>query len=271
MLARSVATPTAVRCWSRGLVSVLAPARSHVLTLHDQSGPGVPLHLWQSATLGQDFGRPLSTFPSRVLNFSDRSQRPLYALHVQSASKATVPRDPERPKRPLSGYFRFAAAQREKHGSVKQTAGQIGEAWKKLSAAEKQPFEKAAEADATVYKADFDKYKASGKLDAWKRDPAKPKRPLAPFLAWAQQERQAPDLAKLPVAEAGKILGTRWAQLPAEKKAPFEAKYKAEKEKHDSEVKAYKASGAEAGWLKRTGRLEIQQKVEAKKRPSFTT
>jgi len=209
----------------RGLASVLAPVRAHAL---DKSG----------------------------------LQRPLYALYVQSASKASLPQDPERPKRPSPAYFRFAAMQRE--NGVKSTQ-EVAAAWKQASPTDKQPFVQATAADVVVYNASFEKYKASGKYDAWRRDPAKPKRPLTAFFAWARQERLAPDMAKLPVAQAAKVLGSNWAKLPADSKAPFEAKFEAAKAAYDTDMKVYKDSGADTAWLKRTGRLEIIQKAEAKK------
>jgi len=181
---------------------------------------------------------------------------------MQTAMKATAIRDPERPKRPLSAYFRFAAALREK-GT--KDVSEIAVAWKKLPLAEKQPFEQAASSDNAAYRKKFDEYKSSGKLDAFKRDPAKPKRPLSAFFLWAQQERKSPDIAKLSVSEAGKVLGARWKTLPAEKKAPLQQKSKAESEAYNVQMKTYKESGAEAKWLGRTGRLDIVRKAEAKK------
>lgn len=176
--------------------------------------------------------------------------------------KATAIRDPERPKRPLSAYLRFAASLREK--GIKNMKD-IGEAWNKLTPAEKKPFEEVASSENAVYQKKFDEYKSSGKLDAFKRDPAKPKRPLSAFFSWAQQERKSPDVAGLPVSEAGKLLGARWKALPSERKAPLQEKCRAETETYNEKMKAYKESGAETAWLERTGRLEIVRKAEAKK------
>lgn len=153
-----------------------------------------------------------------------------------------------------------------KSGDKKLSLHELAAAWKLATAVDKQPFEQAASAGMAEYAAEFEKYKASGKLEAWKRDPAKPKRPLGAFMIWAQQERQAPDLAKLPVVEAGKILGSNWAKLPAEKKAPFEEKYIAAKGKYEADMKVYQEAGAGTAWLEKTGRLAVMQKAEAKMR-----
>jgi len=107
------------------------------------------------------------------------ARNPFYALHVQSAGKATLPRDPERPKAPLSAYLRFAAECREKKGLT--IMKEIGVAWKQLGEAEKQPFQQATASAQAAYKTEFEAYTVSGKLAAWKRDPAKPKKPLTPF------------------------------------------------------------------------------------------
>lgn len=187
------------------------------------------------------------------------------ALLIRSASKAAAPVDPERPKRANSAYFRFAAAHREKHSETKQTAKQIAQAWSQLDAAEKQPFILLSTTEREAYRKKFEEYKASGKLDAWRRDPALPKRPVTPFFVWAGTERNAPHLQKLKVAEQAKLLGASWAALAEEKKAPLLAKYKADAEVYVSKMKAYKDSGAHQEWLKRTGRLEGIEKNVAKK------
>jgi len=181
------------------------------------------------------------------------------ALLIRSASKAA--RDPERPKRPTTAYFRFAADYREKHSETKQGAKQIGEAWSQLSEAQKQPFILLSTNEREAYKKVFEEYKASGKFDAFKRDPALPKRPLTPFFTWAETERNAAQLTGLKVAEAAKILGASWAALAQDKKAPILATYKADLEVYATKMKAYKDSGSHQEWLKRTGRFEA---VEAK-------
>jgi len=142
---------------------------------------------------------------------------------------------------------------------------EIGAAWKQLGEAEKQPFQQAAAAAQAAYRKDFEAYCASGKLAAWKRDPAKPQKPLTPFFVWANQERQSADISKLPVVEAAKALGASWAKVPQSTKDPMTAKYKTEMEQYNEQIKSYKNSGAETRWLEKTGRLDIQKKAEAKK------
>merc|ERR1719446_260100 len=142
---------------------------------------------------------------------------------------------------------------------------EIGAAWKNATAADKQPFEQAAAADMATYRIEFDKYKASGKLDAWKRDPERPRKPLTAFMTWAQEERKRPDISALSVSEAAKKLGAEWARVPAAEREPLETRAKADHERYKAQLQAYKDSGKEAAWLEKTGRLELQKKADAKK------
>merc|ERR1712072_1653096 len=111
-----------------------------------------------------------------------------------------------------------------------------------------------ADAERKIYKAKFEEYKSSGKLDAWKRDPAKPKRPATAYLSWSLERRKAPAFSNLPVTEASKLISAEWKALAQAEKDAFQAKYKAAKEGFESAMKAYKASGKEEAWLERTGR-----------------
>lgn len=188
------------------------------------------------------------------------------SLRVQSVSKVTLPRDPDRPKLPLSAYLRFAAVFREKSqlkGGV-ETMRKTGEAWKNASEAEKKPFLDIAANEKKVYQAKFEEYKASGKLDAWKRDPAKPKRPNTAFLEYSLERRKDPQLSKMSVAESAKLIGAEWKAVPQAQKDALQAKAKSKLETYNQDMKAYKASGKEEAWLERTGRLKAVKEAEEK-------
>lgn len=141
---------------------------------------------------------------------------------------------------------------------------QSGEAWRKLSEAEKKPFQDVANADRNIYKKKFEEYKASGKLDAWKSDPEKPKRPPSSYLAWSVERRKAPHLSKLSLTEASKQLAIEWKAVPQAEKDALHARYGLKKDAFEAEMQAYKASGKEEAWLERTGRLAVAKKTEAK-------
>lgn len=74
-----------------------------------------------------------------------------------------------------------------------------------------------------------------------KKDPAAPKRPLAPFMYFCQEER--PKLkAQNPTAsigELGKILGEKWKALDPSAKAPFEKLAAADQERYKADKVQY--------------------------------
>ena len=49
------------------------------------------------------------------------------------------------------------------------------------------------------------------------------------------------------VTDIGRIAGAKWKEMDAEAKAPWDAKAKADKERYEAEMKAYKAKFDEAG------------------------
>jgi len=163
--------------------------------------------------------------------------------------------------------MRFAAVYREKN-SLKggpDAMRKSGEAWRKLSEAEKKPFADVASRDSAIYKKKFEEYVASGKKDAWARDPDKPKKPLTPYLAWSVERRKAPDVSKLSIADSAKRLAEDWKKVPQAEKDSLQAKFKTQTEKYNKDMETYKASGKEEAWLKRTGRLAATEKELAKK------
>lgn len=180
-----------------------------------------------------------------------------------SLKEASI-RDPERPKRPLSSYLRFAREFRAKHSDAKDMRS-ISDGWKNLSEAEKQPFEKAFKAEIEVYNTAFKAYKASGKRDDFRRDLERPKKPMTSFFTWARQQRKAPEIAHLSMLEQSAVLGPKWAAMPTEEKAALHAESQRLLEAYRAKLDIYKQSGLEEAWLERTGRLEIIRAAEAKK------
>jgi hypothetical protein len=162
--------------------------------------------------------------------------------------------------------MRFAVVYREKNslkGGV-ETMKKIGAAWKGLGDAEKKPFLDIAANDKRIYQKKFEEYKESGKLDAWKRDPAKPKKPNTAYLEWAVERRKDPQLSKMAVTESAKLIAAEWKSIPQAQKDALQAKAKAKLETYKQEMQAYKASGKEEVWLERTGRLAAAKKAEEK-------
>lgn len=143
----------------------------------------------------------------------------------------------------------------------------IGAAWKSLPEEKKKPFATAYDADKAKYKIEFEKYKNSGALDAWKRDPHKPKRPNSAFLRFLAEFRNSDKAKSLKgVAAVAKEGGIAWKTCDPAKKAKLEADYAREKATYEKELQAYKDSGKETLWKKKVGIFDHEQKIAEKKR-----
>jgi len=81
-------------------------------------------------------------------------------MKVKNAKK---PKDNNKPKRPLSGFFRFVSKFRKDHSEMKVTevTKAAGAKWKSLSKAEKQKYVDAAARDQAKYQKDLKKYQKS--------------------------------------------------------------------------------------------------------------
>ncbi|XP_032696220.1 high mobility group protein B3-like [Lontra canadensis] len=88
-------------------------------------------------------------------------------------AKGSKAEDPNTPKRPLSGFFRFCSEFRPKIKSTNpgisngDVAKKLGEIWNNLSDTEKQPYNSKA-AKPKMYEKDVADYKSKGKLDGAK-------------------------------------------------------------------------------------------------------
>jgi len=82
------------------------------------------------------------------------------------------------------------------------------------------------------------------KLPKKLKDSNAPKRPITSFIAFSMSERPKiiADLGLQSLAEIGKELGRRWAQLDSETKAEYERASKASQEKFEEEMKNYRPS-----------------------------
>jgi len=218
-----------------------------------------------AAALGQPplepHARPLSHLASPLPLGSLLSDRRL-------ATKALA-RDPERPKRPASPWLRFLAEFRQqrkevKHKEVMQVAATE---WKAMPDGKKSPWIQPYEVEKQKYDKAFKEYSDSGKLDAWKRDPEKPKKPLTPFLEYTGEFRKKNPSLK--VTEVTKQASSSWKLLPAEQKAPYERRYEEASKKYKVAMEEYKASGKEAAWKEKKGltpKEQLKQKEAEKKK-----
>jgi len=197
------------------------------------------------------------------------SQVSLELPHVVERSMATkAARDPERPKKPASPWIRYLAEFRQQrkdlhHKDVMKVAA--GE-WKTMQDSKKTQWTQPYETEKANYEKAFKEYAESGKLEAWKRDPAKPKRPLTPFLEFTGEFRQKN--AALKVTEATKQASSAWKLLTPDQKAPYEKRFEEATKKYKVEMEEYKSSGKEAAWKEKKGltaKEELKQKELEKK------
>ncbi|CAD7952925.1 unnamed protein product [Amoebophrya sp. A25] len=201
---------------------------------------------------GASCGAPAGLFPVATREFS---------------TKLKPARDPERPKLPLTPYMLYLHQFRQSPPAgmngleVLRSAGQT---WKSLGDHDKAPFMRTYQANKAVYTAEFEKYKASGKLEAWKRDPSRPKRPLTGYMRYAKEWR-ARHGSGLKVTEVTKKASVAWKSLPEDQQAIYNNAYKNEKAKYDAAMADYKASGKEQAFKEKTGLAAAEQKVAEKK------
>eukprot|EP00928_Gymnodinium_smaydae_P046675 TRINITY_DN31100_c0_g1_i1.p1 TRINITY_DN31100_c0_g1~~TRINITY_DN31100_c0_g1_i1.p1 ORF type:complete len:410 (-),score=138.85 TRINITY_DN31100_c0_g1_i1:357-1586(-) len=199
--------------------------------------------------------------PQTVVPTSELAQQ--FGLRVRR--QATRARDPERPKRPPSPWIEFLQEYRaanKSQGTSVEVMKSAASQWKGMSPAERRRWEEPYEAKKRAYDAEFKAYVESGKKDAWKRDPEKPKRPLTAFLRFGGEVR--PQYQHLKVTEQSKEIASAWKNLPAEKKAVYEKAYAAEKAEFDKLYAAYKESGKEAAWKNKVGIKDPKEKAAEK-------
>merc|ERR1711920_937380 len=82
---------------------------------------------------------------------------------MMKGKNAKKPKDNNKPKRPLTGFFRFVRKFRKDHLEMKVTevTKAAGAEWKVLSKAEKQKYVDAAAREQAKYQKDLEKYKTS--------------------------------------------------------------------------------------------------------------
>jgi len=102
-----------------------------------------------------------------------RFQRKKKEFKVESAKKGKFAKDPNAPKKAQTAYFAFLADKRESVKtknpklSHKDVLKKLGEMWQKLSAAQKTPYEKKAEASKKKYEKELAAYKKTAGYKAY--------------------------------------------------------------------------------------------------------
>jgi len=167
--------------------------------------------------------------------------------------------DPERPKRPVGQWLRFLAQFRQKTDLKSKEVMKVASSeWKTLTTQQRRPFREADEADRAVYEEKMRAYIRSGKADAWKRDPAKPKKPLSSFFLFLKDFRLKPSPKPESPKELIQRAGKEWGELtPALKQLYADESAKALQE-YSKQMQAYAMSGKDELWKKKVGLLDEQ-------------
>lgn len=82
---------------------------------------------------------------------------------------------------------------------------------------------------------------AALKKEKRKKDPNAPKRAMSSYMFFANDERDKvrADNPGIAFGEIGKILGTKWKEMDAEKKKPYEEKAAQDKKRYEQEKAEY--------------------------------
>jgi len=181
-----------------------------------------------------------------VLNRHKQQKHGLQPTHEPRNShngfQRTV-KDPNAPKRPLSGFFHFSQVGRSKvkeanpDFSVADISKELSRRWHALDDVTKAMFEQMAENDKERFQREKSEYmmhpKGGYKQTRAKKDPNAPKRPLCGFMMFSNDERIKVRAVNpnLGVGEIGKELGRRWAVADQECRAKYNKQAEDDKER----------------------------------------
>ncbi|NXS49050.1 TFAM factor, partial [Balaeniceps rex] len=195
----------------------------------------------------------------------------------------------ERPKRPLTAYFRFLkehrSAFRQKNPEMSniELVKKIAGAWKELPASQKQVYEEARKADWQRYEGQLAAYKAqltptqAAALKEERRKRlakrrsfrakreltvlGKPKRPRSGFNIFVSENFQESEGIS-PVAKLKKLFDT-WRKLSSSQKQPYLQLAEDDKVRYENEMKSWEAKMVELGRedLLRSGKQRPKKKT----------
>jgi len=182
-----------------------------------------------------------------------------------ASSLKPVIKDPDMPTRPATPWIRFLNDFRQQQGSglkPKEVMTKASASWKTQSDSDKKKYEEPYELEKQTYQEKLKAYVESGKKDAWRRDPARPKAPITGFLRFVQEFRKTRSDMKM--TEQTKLAAASWKGMDAAKRLPYEQAYAVEKEQYTKDLKAYQDSGKEDAWKQKTGIASKEAKLKAK-------
>jgi hypothetical protein len=149
-----------------------------------------------------------------------------------------------------------------KHVDILRIAGSR---WKALSKGDMKKYEDLALPGQKEYAKEMKNYESSGKKDAWKRDPAMPKRPLSGYMHFVAEWRSKNNTDTLKVSEVAKHAASAWKALTPQQQEVYNKKYQTQKASYDKEMASYKSSGKLDQWKEKVGIADVERKAEQKK------
>jgi len=219
----------------------------------------------QRAPYEKAYKKEFAAYEKKLRDYesSKKSQKTSVASNSKAVERVPLGKpaiaDPERPKRPVGQWLRFVAHFRKKTNLTGREMMKVAASeWKTLSTQQRRPFREADAADRAEYERKKHEYIGSGKAAAWKRDPAKPTRPVSSFFLFVKDFRlkpsPKPELPKELIMRAGK----EWGKMTPAQKQVYVDKSARALEEYSKKAKAYAASGKEELWRKKVGILDEQ-------------
>lgn len=167
-----------------------------------------------------------------------------------TGKKRKMDKDPNKPKRPTSAYFYYAAmcrdqlkAEGKKITRVGDFTKEVSKKWNVLDTAEKKPYADKAAKDRARYETQMAAY--TGK------DVNKPKRPQSSYFCFLADFRVQMKGSNLDHKTILKKAGERWHSLTPSEKKPYELAAEKEKEKYQKAMEEYNKGGGAAGAAKK--------------------
>jgi len=169
--------------------------------------------------------------------------------YVDSGKQALWKRDPNKPKRPLSGALQYMLKSGMTPGPV------FKKAWATLAAKKKAAYVKQAEADASVYRKAMVEYEASGSEEKWKKQVG---------LKDIEDKIEAKAMKEKEKAKALKEKEKAKAMKEKEKVAALKEKAKAKAMKEKEKAKALKEKEKAKAMKEKEKVAALKEKAKAK-------
>jgi len=193
-------------------------------------------------------------------------------------------KDPNAPKRPLSGYFMWmASGVRDKllaemgGKDVAKIMKICGERWSKMAEEQKKVWQDKSKREKDTWNKKMMAYKKTDSFKAFElkkrdtkvkgkkkpKDKNKPKRPLSGFFRFVRDFRK--NNPKLKLTEVTKAAGQRWQVLDAAKKKAYMDAAQSEQAKYKEDLANYKNSDEYDQYQEKLKLFKVNQKKKLKK------